>query len=374
MLDSLEIRNYRNLKNIKIPSLGKVNLFTGKNNTGKSSILEAIGIYATKGDLNFIYQLLTDRGEYFKKNESNEHVTLTNLRVLSSLFYERKILFGNENEIFIGSSENSLFKNISQSGQSISLRFVGYIEEIEETNGNEATVKRKIIPNPQNEQSFKAGFQIKIGAFTQFISLDQDLRNRLFNRQYDKNFNLQFIRTRNIDKIINARLWDNIILTEKEEYVIDALKIIEPTTERIAFIEDQTRGRTAVIKLATNTKILPLLSMGDGINRILTIILALVNSDNGVLLIDEFENGLHYTVQEKLWEIIFHLSKQLNIQVFATTHSEDCISGFESILNSSTNSHLGKLIRLDNENGNIKQVEFNAEELEIANRNDIEIR
>jgi AAA15 family ATPase/GTPase len=71
--------------------------------------------------------------------------------------------------------------------------------------------------------------------------------------------------------------------------------------------------------------------MGDGMNRILTIILALVNSDNGCLLIDEFENGLHYTVQENLWRIIFHLSKELNIQVFATTHSEDCIKGFQSV-------------------------------------------
>ena len=65
--------------------------------------------------------------------------------------------------------------------------------------------------------------------------------------------------------------------------------------------------------------------MGDGINRILTIILAMVNCENGYLLIDEFENGLHYSVQEKLWEIIFYLAKRLNIQVFATTHSNDTI-------------------------------------------------
>jgi len=114
--------------------------------------------------------------------------------------------------------------------------------------------------------------------------------------------------------------------------------------------------------------------MGDGINRVLTIILALVNSDNGFLLIDEFENGLHYTVQKQLWEIIFKLSYILQIQVFATTHSEDCISGFEQTLNNSQNQSMGKLIRLDNKNGNIVQVEFNANELKIADEQDIEIR
>ncbi len=130
----------------------------------------------------------------------------------------------------------------------------------------------------------------------------------------------------------------------------------------------------AVIKLSNNPRVLPLQSMGDGINRILTIILALVNADNGFLLIDEFENGLHYTVQKQLWDIIFKLAPKLNVQVFVTTHSEDCISGFESVLNSPGNSLDGKLIRLDNKNGTIKQVEFSAHELKIANDQNIEIR
>lgn len=114
--------------------------------------------------------------------------------------------------------------------------------------------------------------------------------------------------------------------------------------------------------------------MGDGINRILTIILALVNSDNGFLLIDEFENGLHHSIQEKLWEIIFNLANKLNVQIFVTTHSEDCISGFENVLNSPQNTLDGKLIRLDNINGKVKQVEFSKEELKIATDQNIETR
>lgn len=114
--------------------------------------------------------------------------------------------------------------------------------------------------------------------------------------------------------------------------------------------------------------------MGDGINRILTIILALVNSKDGYLLIDEFENGLHYSVQEKLWEIIFKLSNILNVQVFATCHSLDSIKSFEKILNINTDNDNSKLIRLDNKNGKIIQEEFNADELNIATNQNIEIR
>jgi AAA15 family ATPase/GTPase len=129
-----------------------------------------------------------------------------------------------------------------------------------------------------------------------------------------------------------------------------------------------------VIKLSEIPGVLPLKSMGDGINRILTIILALVNAENGFLLIDEFENGLHYSVQEQLWKIIFSLSKKLNVQVFVTTHSNDCISGFERELNSAGNTVTGRLIRLDNVRGSIKQVEFLPNELKIASEQEIEIR
>lgn len=377
MLSSLEIKNYRNLEILRIASLGRVNLITGKNNTGKSTILEAIAIYATRGDLNQIYQLLSERGENFRLTETNKNATETNIRALSSLFTGRPVLFDKENAISIGSTENTLFGEEKPTEKSVSLRFVKYFDEIQKDN-EEGVIRRKKIAldNEIDKQleNYKVGLEIRVGNGSYILSLDEDRPFRLGFRTFGTNVSFQFIRTRNIDKVINGKLWDNIILTEKEKYVIEALRIIEPSTERIAFIEDNTRERTAVIKLSNTANVLPLRSMGDGMNRILTIILALVNSDNGFLLIDEFENGLHYTVQEKLWDVIFHLAQKLNVQVFVTTHSEDCISGFESILNSPANSLLGKLIRLDNDNGKIKQVEFNAKELKIANENDIEIR
>jgi len=54
----------------------------------------------------------------------------------------------------------------------------------------------------------------------------------------------------------------------------------------------------------------------------------MVNAENGVLLIDEFENGLYWEVQEQLWPVIFKMAEELNVQVFATTHSNDCLKGF----------------------------------------------
>lgn len=375
MLNSINIKNYRNLKELTINSLGRVNLITGKNNTGKSTLLEAIAIYATKGDMNVIIQLLEDRGENIKTiSDTTNNPIQAKIKSFASLFFNRTVGFDIVDAISIGCIENTLSGDQLSSDNSVYLRFVKYIEEISKDEQGHATKKRRFFQDhSEMTNDYGIGFEIKSGDSSYLLSLDED---RLYPRFFINplKHSVQILNTRNIDKDINSGLFDNIALTDKEQHVINALKILEPLTERIAFVEEAQRKRTAVIKLSDYQNVIPLQSMGDGINRILTIILSLVNSDNGYLLIDEFENGLHYTVQEKLWTIIFQLSKELNIQVFATTHSEDCIRGFQSALNCQKSLSDGKLFRLDNVNGIIKQVEFDAEELKIAAEQDIEIR
>ena len=374
MLNSLVIKNYRNLKELTINSLGRVNLITGKNNTGKSTLLEAVAIYATRGDIELITQLLEERGETTKTtSETLNNRIQTNIKTFSSLFSNRVVGFDVKDAILIGSIENTLFGKKPSSENSVSLRFVKYIEEVSKDEQGNTIRRRRFLQDDSKIENYKIDFEITTEESTYLVSFESD---RLYRRNFvnPKNNNVQIVKTRNIDKDANGSLFDNIALTDKEQNVINALRIIEPLTERIAFVEETPRKRNAVIKLSGSQSVLPLQSMGDGINRILTIILALVNSSNGYLLIDEFENGLHYTVQEKLWTIIFQLSKELNIQVFATTHSEDCIRGFQRTLNNQECLSDGKLIRLDNNDGVIKQIEFDAKDLKIATDQDIEIR
>jgi predicted ATPase len=376
MLSSLNITNYRNLKDLTINSLSRVNLITGKNNTGKSTLLEAIAIYATRGDSNLICQLLEERGENYKPKSSNTNLTDVNTRSFSSLFTDRNIGFDVADAILIGNVEGTFFGKELSAEKTVSLRFVKYVDKTELDSDGNSVSKRIIAPDGAEKQTgdYRVGFEIKVGDVSSLLPLDEENPYKSVFRKTNNDSNIQFIRTRNIDRGVNGNLFDKITLTKKEEYVVEALKIIEPLTKRIAFVEENSGERDAVIKLSGVERVLPLRGMGDGINRVLTIILALVNADNGFLLVDEFENGLHYTVQEQLWSIIFKLSKKLNVQVFVTTHSEDCIKGFEKVLNSLNSSWKGQLIRLDNKNGKIEQVEFSADELSIANDLNIEIR
>jgi predicted ATP-dependent endonuclease of OLD family len=98
-----------------------------------------------------------------------------------------------------------------------------------------------------------------------------------------------------------------------------------------------------------------------------------VNVKNGILLIDEFENGLYYAVQPDLWQFIFRIARRLNVQVFATTHSWDCIEGFQKAAQAD-NQNEGMLIRLEYKKGEVAITLFDERRLGIATHERIEVR
>jgi AAA15 family ATPase/GTPase len=124
-----------------------------------------------------------------------------------------------------------------------------------------------------------------------------------------------------------------------------------------------------IIKVAGIEEPIALCSLGDGMQRIFGIALALVNAKDGILLIDEIENGLHYSVQPDIWRLICQLAQRLNVQVFATTHSWDCIEGFQTSAQKE-----GLLIRLQSKKDEISTVLYEEEDLAIATREQIEVR
>lgn len=373
MLKSLRIENFKNIKKIYIPSLATVNLITGKNNTSKTSLLEGISLLSSNIDFNLMFQLIAERGElFYSASESGVVRSIDNLKSMSSLFYGRQADTEEQSSIFIG-DEN----------ENISFRFVNYIEEVVE-DINQTTGEKSIIGRRRNKVAVDNGFndsliglEIQTKNYNTIIPIDESrsLRNIRTHLPMQKR-NFQFIKPSYQENEMNGILWDKIALTEKEDLVIDTLRIIEEDLEKISFIKEESssRERRVIAKIRNVTERIPLKSMGDGINRVLAIILGLVNADNGYLLIDEFENGLHYSVQEKLWETVFKLSQKLKIQVFATTHSNDCVSAFSKVTNADGYKNLGKLIKLEKVNKEIRAVDFNSDELNIAENQNIELR
>jgi len=169
-------------------------------------------------------------------------------------------------------------------------------------------------------------------------------------------------------------LWDKIALSDRENDVVDALRIISTDIAKVSMIggEGPRQTRTAIVRSDSLPRPVPLRSFGDGLNRLFGIALSLVNAKDGLLLIDEFENGMHHTVQTDVWRAVFKLATRLDIQVVATSHSWDAVEAFQQA--ASETPAEGVLVRLSRKGEDIIPTVFREEELAIATRDHIEVR
>lgn len=92
-----------------------------------------------------------------------------------------------------------------------------------------------------------------------------------------------------------------------------ALRILAPGVERLAFTVDPRRDSIPIVKISSIDEPFPIRSLGNGMMRVLSMALALVNLQDGMLLIDEFENGLYYSIQPDIWRLIFQVARRLNV-------------------------------------------------------------
>jgi len=173
-------------------------------------------------------------------------------------------------------------------------------------------------------------------------------------------------------------MWNKISLTSYSKYVIEALQIIEPKVEALAFIPTNTSTEEVPFVNIGNDQPAPLRRFGDGMSRILRIILSVINAKGGLLLIDEFENGLHYSIQPRVWQLLMELATKLDVQVFATTHSWDCVKSFQQASEEISELEiflfsLGRSMR-KRDKGLVIASEYNKDELRTVTQAQLEVR
>lgn len=362
MIEQITIKNFKNLSHLHISHFSRINLISGRNNVGKSSLLEAICILFSE---NFIRDILTSRGE-LPLQESKDWGDDRYLSAISSIFKDRNVSVNEQNAIEIRDQDNSLILKLAHYDNKITND--GFI------------VKRRIIDNDNDSGNRKYPLAVivkrndsqkwEINPLTSFLLRDN---NYLTPRKELDITHLISIDTIHDDSKFTAGLWDQVVVKNREQEVVDALKIIDPKIKNVTFI-GEGEERKPYVSVEGYEKRIPLKSMGDGINHILIILSALVNNESGCLIIDEIDNGLHYTVQKELWKVIFETAKKLDVQVFATTHSSDCISSFSAILQENNNAREGCYLRLEQKNGNVRAVSYDAQELKIIAAQNIEVR
>jgi hypothetical protein len=158
---------------------------------------------------------------------------------------------------------------------------------------------------------------------------------------------------------------------KRQEEILPALRILEPRLQRLSIIP--LAGQPVIHGDIGLPRLVPVPFMGEGMRRVLSFVLAIANAPGGVVLIDEIENGLHHTVLKNVWQAIAQAARKADVQVFATTHSYECINAaHEAFLASGTYDF--NLHRLDREEGGIEVVSYDQESIGGAMDHFMEVR
>ena len=355
MLKSLKIENFRCFPSFEMQQLGRLNLIVGTNNSGKTSILEALQLLLNTPftfDFEILEEIITDRSEYVMSDEYQDR----NL-VVHHLFYNHYI------------DIDSKFTISGKSFDDKQLELIVSIKnkKIDIDQESLCLCVKRLISSMAVETPFKL-------SSAGLLSL-KILRSATNNLNHRKS-NIQFVNSSSLTAEKALDLFEDIILTPEEELVIQALQIIEPQIKRIAPLigKNGYRGSRGsfVIQTPENPRI-PIGSMGDGMWRMLGLALAIVNAKDGVLLVDEIDTGLHFTVMSDMWKMLWETAKRLNVQIFATTHSNDCWQSLADIANAENPSEDGITIHRI-EKGKPHSIVFTERQIAIAAERNIEVR
>lgn len=341
MLNSLCIKNFRSLDDFQVSKLGRVNLIFGDNNSGKSTVLEALRIYAGNANQDLLKQIAQDHDEVYHLDiASQEHA---NYPLPHADLFSGRRFHSDDAPIVIGEIGNDKVALTIKHTYLIESSILAGGADSAMAGDREFIVRTKPVAlHSLCEDDHVTGeglLTIKAG-HSAIINFDKTAAPcKLFaNEPKPSPLPCQFISTQaaNIDEL--AAVWDAIAFTDEGEIFKSMVRIILPEFENLAFVRDNTRSengayRLAKVKLIGLSHPVPLKSLGGGVLRMLQIALSLFSAKGGFLLIDEFDSHLCASAQEKLWPVFFDLARKLSIQIFATTINEDCIGRFCSVLN-----------------------------------------
>jgi len=366
-LPSLSIKGFRGIKELSIERLGRVTLLAGKNSVGKTTVLDAVQVYAARGYYRVLASVLESREEVAALTDGAGHEQVG--PYLEGIFYGRDASQGaflsigpnDDSDQFIieagipqedsHSTQQFPFSFLKPSVRTFKIVFQGH-ELVNSWFFSPYALSTKIAKDRRVYQSMGGFSSNERSTPIACQSMGPELLSN--------------------DTIVE--LWDTIALTDDEDWVINALRLIlGDQVTRIATIGDEHNRRRVVAKIQDQAFPIPLKSLGDGALRLFGVALVLINSRDGFLLIDEAENGIHHSVQPDFWRMVFKTAHANNVQVIATTHSFDCVRGFAQALTECGEVE-GALVRLEREDEEMWAVEYSERNLKVAAKQHIEVR
>ncbi len=364
MITNLKIQNMRCFRDFTLERAGRITLVSGENNVGKSTILEAL------------YLLLT-------YNQPNQLIALNAIRGVQPAFFSPDVLW----EPFFTGMDMKRTLTVAGETDSGEKRSVSWAKDERFTSlqktgpGSQPSVAP--FQAPPEGQTLVDAYPLKItitGKNLQAIAhcipqgnaLQIQWNESMLPRPDD--VRVHYIGPRLFFAQGNtiAQLFSQAELRGNKELLVEVRKS-DNGIEDISVIMTTNNSAALFARRRDNVR-LPLTAMGDGINRLLSILCVMMANPGCVILIDEIENGFHYSFYIKLWQLIEEVSRKTGGQVFATTHSYECIQGAFYGLKEAPDSDALRYVRLGKHGDKIEPHLFSDGSLGLAIEKDLEVR
>ncbi len=317
----LKIETYRGIKDLCIKDLGDINILVGDNNSGKTSVLEAIQILCDPSEYNII-QVARQREKY----RLSMKMGLTILDLFMYMFsISSSMKDTNQYRIALSSVYG---------GNKLDVRIQGEVIEqlvdINEIRGFTIAERYKkyndLFEGQEEVKTFIGKINLSSPAFLFPDEKDYNLRINEYISPIRRSKSNPIIDVRNIQMIdyVVDNAFNNIIKNKEiKEKAISLLKDFDENISDLRYINENDRFVPVVE--SNLPEYLPLSMYGDGMKKTLTILNALVSSENGIVLVDEFETALHTSAMENVFRFVISACKKLNVQLFLTTHSIEAV-------------------------------------------------
>lgn len=315
IFNEIEINNFRGIKHLLLPDLKQINLLVGRNNCGKSTVLDSMFILS--GFSNPLLNLRVNQfRDYISFTEEDLALNFYNMIQNNHIMMRGNMANGTIRELKItpiSSESQSVISKENISSQALSNKeaniSTGLTMNFSYTklNGEKKNDSAAIImTNKENDDN------LKIRSSKEY---QETLSGVYINSKFAFNITVD-----NLTRIIEEK---------QEKVIVEILQHIEPKIQSITILKSGVN-----VDIGLN-RLVPINMLGDGIRKLLAIITSLYECKNGVIFIDEIDNGMHFSSLSSLWKAIIKTAKLLDVQVFATTHSIESLQSLNKVLSDS---------------------------------------
>jgi hypothetical protein len=390
LLRDLTIENYRSFENYKLDGLARVNLLVGDNNCGKTSVLEAVELLCGHDPLVSLERIAFRRGEVvpagsgmsFAKKTTETCAGFPTGRVvaLGSLFK----LFGRvesaapswELTALIETCPPQLARFVRETVEDESGKITDATEPHDESDDEESWQLRLTMRHGPVHGHRRVPVTGDGGLHMPYASGGAMARGSLPSRH---GLHTVVCGLRGVEGADLINVWDQVIRRGQKPRVIAAMRLILPDLEDLDYMPSlvSNRNPNAGMVVRFNNEIgvgpIGLNSFGDGTQRLLGLVTTIAAGSSGLVLIDEIDTGLHYSKLSEMWRMIIKAAAELDVQVFATTHSLDCIRGLSDAVDREPDmTDQVAIFRIDRQTN--EAVRFDGEELSVVASHEIEVR